>query len=65
MKKWILFFTLLLSMFLFSYHLSTLIFNGIPTTKSEKITLVLKLISTGLVAIVLFIQWRDGERKSN
>ncbi len=50
---------------IFSYHLSTLIFDGIPTTKSEKITLVMNLISTGPVAIVLFIQWRGGGRKSN
>lgn len=63
--KWLLLLLMVSTICIFSYHLSTLIFDGIPTTKSEKITLVMNLISTGPVAIVLFIQWRGGGRKSN
>jgi len=56
-KKWILFFTLLLSMFLFSYHLSTLIFDGYPTVRDEQISLILSLSCTLLISIGVYLQW--------
>lgn len=57
-KKWVLFSTMLVSMFLFSYHLSVLVFDGYPLDRTAQLSLLLSLVSTFLIALGVFLQWR-------
>ena len=60
MKKWILFSTMLVSIFLFSYQMSILIFEGYPILRGDQISLILSVSSSFLISITLIMQWRKA-----